>query len=73
MWLSPLHFTNVHALGLTLNPVVVSFILLVNGGVGLLCGWLFWTRGIEAAMACHVAIDLVLHGLGAVFAGAGGA
>jgi len=68
-----LHFANVHLVGLTLNPVVVSFILLVNGGVGLLCGWLFWTRGIEAAMACHVAIDLVLHGLGAVFAGAGGA
>jgi membrane protease YdiL (CAAX protease family) len=68
-----LHFTNVHALGLTLNPVVVSFILLVNGGVGLLCGWIFWTRGIEAAMACHVAIDLVLHGLGPVFQGPGGA
>jgi len=68
-----LHFANVHAVGLTLNPVVVSYILLVNGGVGLLCGWLFWTRGIEAAMACHVAIDLVLHGLGAVFRGPGGA
>lgn len=68
-----LHFANVHAVGLTLNPVVVSYILLVNGGVGLLCGWLFWTRGIEAAMACHVGIDLVLHGLGAVFRGPGGA
>jgi hypothetical protein len=67
-----LHFGNVHLLGLTLNPVVVSYILLVNGGVGLLCGWLFRTRGIEAAMACHVAIDLVLHGLGAVFRGPGG-
>ena len=28
-------------------------------------------RGIEAAMTCHVAIDLVLHGLGAVFRGPG--
>jgi membrane protease YdiL (CAAX protease family) len=68
-----LHFANVHTMGLTLNPVVVTYILLVNGGVGLLCGWLFWTRGIEAAMACHTSIDLVLHGLGAVFRESGGA
>jgi len=66
-----LHFGNVHAFGLTLNPALVTFILVVNGGVGLLCGWLFWTRGIEAAMACHVAIDLVLHGLGAALGGSG--
>ena len=66
-----LHFANVHALGLSLSPVLVTYILVLNGGVGLLCGWLFWTRGIEAAMACHVAIDLVLHGLGQVFGGTG--
>lgn len=59
-----LHFGNVVALGWTLTPFLVAFVLVLNGGVGLLCGWLFWTRGIEAAIACHVACDLVLHALG---------
>lgn len=66
-----LHFGNVSAIGMPLNAVLAAWILVINGGVGLLCGWIFWTRGIEAAMACHVAIDLVLHGLGALFPGAG--
>ena len=64
-----LHFANVYAVDLSFNPVLVTYILVVNGGIGLLCGWLFWTRGIEAAMACHVAIDLILHGLGAAIRG----
>jgi membrane protease YdiL (CAAX protease family) len=59
-----LHFGNVFALGLHLSPFLVAFILLVNGGIGLLCGRLYWTHGIEAAMTAHVACDLVLHGLG---------
>lgn len=59
-----LHFGNVFALGLNFSPFLVAFILLVNGGIGLLCGRLYWTYGIEAAMAAHVACDLVLHGLG---------
>ena len=66
-----LHFGNVVALGLSFTPFLVAFILVVNGGVGLLCGWLYWTRGIEAAMACHVAVDLFLHGLGPALGAAG--
>jgi membrane protease YdiL (CAAX protease family) len=42
---------------------VVAYILFVNGTVGVLCGWLYMRGGIEAAMACHAACDLVLHGL----------
>ncbi len=66
-----LHFGNVVALGLPFTPFLVAFILVINGGVGLLCGWLYWTRGIEAAMACHVAVDLFLHGLGPALGAAG--
>lgn len=58
-----LHFGNVAGLGWTFTPFLVAYVLGVNGALGVLCGWLFWTRGIEAAIACHIACDLVLHGL----------
>jgi hypothetical protein len=35
--------------------------LLLNGPVGLLCGWLFWTYGIESAIVAHFAADIVYH------------
>jgi len=64
-----LHFGNVFALGLHFDLGVALVVLALNGAVGLLCGWLYWTRGIEAAMVAHTAVDLVLHGLGATFGG----
>jgi hypothetical protein len=68
-----LHFGNVVALGLPFTAVLVTFILVVNGGLGLLCGWLYTTTGLEAAIVCHAACDLVLHGLGGALGGTGGA
>jgi membrane protease YdiL (CAAX protease family) len=64
-----LHFGNVFALGLHLSAAVVLGVLGLNGLVGLLCGWLYWTRGIEAAIVAHAACDLVLHGLGGALGG----
>jgi len=59
-----LHFGNLQALGAPLTPVLAGYILLFNGIVGLLCGWLYWTRGLEAAIVCHIAVDVVLHAVG---------
>ena len=42
---------------------VLAFVLLANGGFGLVCGWLYMSRGIEAAIVAHGAADLVLHAL----------
>jgi hypothetical protein len=42
------------------TPAVVAFILGVNGIVGLMCGWLFWRKGLIAAMTAHAVFDLVL-------------
>lgn len=39
---------------------VVAFILGANGIVGLMCGWLFWRKGLIAAMTAHAVFDLVL-------------
>jgi hypothetical protein len=44
----------------TLTWSLVTFILAANGVVGLACGWLYWRRGIFAAMIAHTATDLVL-------------
>jgi hypothetical protein len=40
--------------------------LLLNAPIGLLCGWLFWTYGIEAAIVAHFSADIVYHVFGTV-------
>jgi hypothetical protein len=59
-----LHFVNVAVLGMPFSNAVVIAVLVGNGALGLAAGALFRARGLEAAIACHVAADLVLHGLG---------
>ncbi len=44
-----------------LSPLIVGRALALNGGAGLVFGWLYWRRGLEAAMAAHLAADIVLH------------
>lgn len=40
--------------------------MLGNTLVGLVCGWLFWRRGLIAAIVAHFSIDFVLHVLPAL-------
>lgn len=44
-----------------LTPLVVARAIVLNGLVGIVCGWLFWKRGLESAMIAHFSADLVLH------------
>jgi hypothetical protein len=44
-----------------LTPVIVLRAVALNGILGMVAGYLFWRRGIEMAMVCHFAADLVLH------------
>lgn len=53
------HFPLARSL-LTLTPPIVTFVLVANGFVGLLCGWLYWRRGLFAAMIAHATTDLVM-------------
>jgi membrane protease YdiL (CAAX protease family) len=46
---------------MTLTPIVVVRAMALNGIAGLLFGWLYWRRGLEAAMIAHFATDIVLH------------
>jgi membrane protease YdiL (CAAX protease family) len=44
-----------------LTAIVVLRTLVLNGVAGLVFGWLYWRRGLEAAMCAHFGADLVLH------------
>jgi len=44
-----------------LTPLVVARAVILNGLIGIACGWLYWKRGLEAAMISHFSADLVLH------------
>jgi hypothetical protein len=48
------------AVQVELTPLVVTRTLLINGAAGVLYGWLFWRRHLEAAMAAHAATHLGL-------------
>ena len=47
-------------------PLMLARSLLLNFPIGLLCGWLFWTYGIEAAIVAHFSADIVYHVFGTV-------
>jgi hypothetical protein len=45
---------------------LVTSVLILNASGGMVFGYLYWRRGIEAAMVGHFAADVVLHVLGPV-------
>ena len=46
---------------LSLTPLVIARALLLNGIGGIVFGWLYWKRGLLAAMLAHFSADIVLH------------
>lgn len=55
-----LHLPQAALLG-GITPAAVLFVMLGNGSVGMLFGWLYWRRGLLAAMLAHFATDIPLH------------
>ncbi len=49
------------ALLVPLTPLVIARAVVLNGLLGIVFGWLYWKRGLEAAMISHFSADLVLH------------
>jgi hypothetical protein len=49
-----------------LTPLVVTRAIVLNGLAGVAFGYLYWTRGLEAAMLSHFSADIVLHGIAAL-------
>lgn len=50
----------------SLPGLMVVRSLLLNAPIGLLCGWLFWTYGIESAILAHFFADIVYHVIGTI-------
>jgi hypothetical protein len=48
------------------TAIGVAATMLGNTLVGIVCGWLFWQRGLIAAVFAHLSIDIVLHVLPAL-------
>jgi hypothetical protein len=44
-----------------LTPALVVAVVMINAFVALPFGYLYWRRGLEAAMIAHFSPDLVLH------------
>ncbi len=49
-----------------ITPLVITRAVLLNGLAGITFGYLYWTRGLEAAMLSHFSADIVLHVLTAI-------
>ena len=49
------------ALIIPLTPLVITRTIILNGGFGVIFGWLYWKRGLESAMVAHFSADIVLH------------
>jgi membrane protease YdiL (CAAX protease family) len=45
---------------LGLTPAILLFVILGNGVPGMIFGWLYWRRGLIAAVVAHFGFDLVL-------------
>ncbi|HJS19680.1 MAG TPA: CPBP family intramembrane glutamic endopeptidase [Anaerolineales bacterium] len=44
-----------------LTPLVIARTVILNGLIGIVCGWLYWKRGLESAMVSHFSADILLH------------
>lgn len=51
-----------------LTPIVVFRTIVLNTIGAVVCGWLYWRRGIEMAMLGHFSADIVLHVLSPLLA-----
>ena len=44
-----------------ITPLVVIRAIFLNGIAGIVFGWLYWKKGLEAAIISHFSADIVLH------------
>ena len=46
---------------MAITTIVVLRAIILNGIAGITFGWLYWKKGLEAAMVSHFTTDIVLH------------
>jgi membrane protease YdiL (CAAX protease family) len=52
---------NARTMGVEITSVLVVQTAVLNMIAGVLFGWLYWKRGLEAAVTAHFSADIVLH------------
>ena len=50
-----------------ITPILIMALVTINGMASLVFGYLFWKRGLEAAIVAHFTADFVLHVIGPMF------
>lgn len=63
-----LHISNLVIMDIPVTPLIVLYLIALNGVVGLGFGWLYWTFGLELAILAHFFADIVLHVIATAFA-----
>lgn len=46
---------------MTITPLIVFRALLLNGVGGVIFGWLYWKKGLEAAIIAHFSADIIIY------------
>ncbi len=64
------HLPAVASVGVALTAPIVAYVIAANALAGLCCGWLFRSRGLEAAMVAHGFGDICLHAIPLALPGA---
>lgn len=55
------HLPATMAIAGSITPLLIGRTLILNMPIALICGWLFWRFGIEAAIVAHFTADIVYH------------
>ena len=55
------HLQKVAMMGWPINPLVITYTLVLNAIGGLVFGWLYWKKGLESAVIAHFSADIVIH------------
>lgn len=54
------HLSTAAAAGVTITPLFILRTVILNSP-GILFGWLYWRKGLEAAMVSHFCADVMVH------------
>jgi hypothetical protein len=63
------HLPIASALGVGLTAPIVAYIIMANSLFGLIAGYLYWKKGLEAAIIAHMFAHVVIATASAIFAG----
>lgn len=54
------HLPLASALGVDFTVAIVSYVVVANSVFGLIAGYLYWKKGLEAAMIAHMLTHVVI-------------